>query len=299
LLSVEDCAKLILCCSVHFKLYDFIPSTKVKVSKLIDAAIIFPYIYSHTYVIPVFFWVGEKKNKKVPSPVNIMWDKVNVLISKLVPGIVLDDLLVYSKKWWHDALDITELGVIWEKLLASSLAVKYYLNKLKDPSEKFLPLLKIYDLSDEGQAYSLLSKFLVNFSKGVIVSKKKTTVGDTLCPAVYLNPHHVIILPAKIKNTTKNRFESVNVTIQCKNSLTDPGGDVISKQLGCDYLLWFFLGIDEDKNVTPKEYTEKKVKDALEKNQFGFLNGAGCVSPLSRDLLIVLKNQLDMKKKVT
>jgi len=211
------------------------------------------------------------------------WKEVNNQISRLIPGIQLEDLLVYSKKWWKMALNIHTIGTFWEKLITSSLAVKYYLHQLDSPGE-YLPLTKIYKLSNSAQAYPLLTLFSVNLSEGVIVPEKEVTVRDILSKAIYhnsqQNAHHDIILSANPNN----------IAIQCKYSFYDPGGDAISSQLvGCKYLLWFYLGCDEDSSDAPKNYKTEMVISALKENQLGFLNGAGCASPLSIDLLILLK----------
>jgi len=290
--KVREAAILILCCSVNFKLAEFLPSTRVPIKDLIDRSIIFPYL-DDSYVIPAFFWLGLNEtsvkmlNVANSAVVLSQWAEVQKEMQSIIPGFNLEDLYIYSKRWLTNAFSISHLGTLWEKLVSTSLATKYVLHSL-ETTNKTLPLCEFYYLSKSAQAYPILEKFSASLSNGIITPSDEVTVNDTLNNAVYhnlnvQNAHHDIILCASPHN----------IAIQCKNSLADPKGDTVKKQLtNCTHLLWFYPGFDEEDTTGPKDYRTRIVKDAIEEKKLGFLNGAGCVSLLTIDMVLVLKRIL-------
>jgi len=151
---------------------------------------------------------------------------------------------------------------------------------------------QIYHLAPDAQAKYMLSQISINFSMGIKKQKNEVTVKTKkLYPAIYWNSnvqkaHHDIILPAT----------PYNIAVQCKNSLTDPSGSTIARQLDCDYLLWFYPGCHEDQTDPPRDYRTDLVIDAVKQKRIAFLSGAGCASLLYVDLIIQLKNICNEKK---
>jgi len=303
-LSVRDCAILMLCCSVNYKISSqFLPSTKVEIKNLIDASIIFPQI-NNTYVIPAFLWINLDLQTEIKDFKEIFshWENVLLEMTQLVPGLYFDNLFIYSKKWWSSAFSLNAVGDIWENLVASSLVVKYCLHTLEKSPKPDIPLSDIYYTSKRAQAYPMISKLKVNFSDGIQFPLKEVTANDNPYPNALVHncnihkAHHDII----IRDTA----------VSCKCTLRDPQGKTIELQLdGCENLLWFYPGLKEVKGedvnevelppvkgedvneveLPPVNYRKEKVKDALARNCLGFLSGAGCVSHLSHEMIILLK----------
>jgi hypothetical protein len=293
-LDTHSAALLFLSCSVNFKLTSTVPTTQLSIQELEDQSIIFPYI-DNSYVIPIFFWLRLKSaNEKVYNK----WKAIQQEMEKLVPGLILDDLYIYTHKWFEQSLLLTDLGLLWEKLIVSSLAVKYYLTHIKD-NRDYLFLSEIYELDDGAQAKPILSKFMVNFCDGIIRQKKEILWNESsLLKAIYhniefQNAHHDIILAAKEYDGTK--MVECNIAVQCKNSLIKPKAGAISSQLTCDYLLWFYPKCHADH--PPKNYTTNDVKKALQNKRLGFLSGCGCASILYVDLIRVLKKMAKKNEK--
>jgi len=207
-------------------------------------------------------------------------------ITKLVPNLNFEDLLVSCSKWADKMKSLYDLGILWEKIIASSLAVKYilYREQKKLLATDSVKLSEIYELGEKAQAYPLLSSVNVNFSLGMRNHKKEVNSNDNLSRAVYLNSnvrdaHHDIILSA----------DPHNVAIQCKNSFKTPDGGIIKRQLDCEYLLWFFMGWDEENSIPPVDFRESEVIAALKEKRLGFVNGSGCTSLVVYDLINALK----------
>jgi len=280
---------LMLSCSVNFAMSGsgIIPSTALSVKDLIDVSIIFRYIES-SYVIPAFFWLGLEKIKKRTEEMDLVlkkWDTVLNVMANLIPGLEFGDLYIFYTKWQTGAYNLHHLGLVWEKLIASSLAVKYYLHTLGTAGP--IPMTTMYSLGPNAQAYQMLSQLSVNLSGGIITPMKEVRALQQLQPGVYLNSnsttaHHDIILSGTQKTP--------NIAVQCKNSLTDPYGSTIEKQLsGCEKLIWIYPGYEEEQKEPPKQYQVEAVKNALEHRKLCFLNGAGSASPLAIDLILQLK----------
>jgi len=285
-LDTQDAALLFLSCSVNFKLKKTIPGTKLLIDDLVAQSVIFPYL-DGSYVIPIFFWL-RLSPKSYNQEVYKKWLVVKKVMVSYIPGLDIDDLYIYTQKWFRKILLLAEIGILYEKLIVSSLAVKYFLTKIEENRE-YLFLTEIYEIDVKAQATGILSKFIVNFSNGIERPVNEKTVNCNLGKAIYhniqtTNAHHDIILSAKLGDGQKN------IAVQCKNSLISPGAATVAKQLiGCEYLLWFYPDCHEDQEKAPKEYRVEGVKHAIKNNYIGFLSGAGCASQLYINLIRVLK----------
>eukprot|EP01124_Arcella_intermedia_P023270 TRINITY_DN3654_c0_g2_i3.p1 TRINITY_DN3654_c0_g2~~TRINITY_DN3654_c0_g2_i3.p1 ORF type:complete len:627 (+),score=103.37 TRINITY_DN3654_c0_g2_i3:227-2107(+) len=285
--SVEDCAKILLFCSVNYKLTNYIPTTTIRIEDLQNKALIFPYL-DDSYVVPVMFWVGLNENmlRDLKSSPKILekWNEVMKKIETMIPGIDLNNLFISSGKWWNVAYDIYSLGSIWEKLFATSLVVKYYLARINRQIDD-IDFLDIYYLTESAQAYKTMLKTKVNFLKGLETPSSEASVKQKLDKAVYINSNihnarHDIVFYAK----------PANIMVQCKNSVYDPNGSTISLQLEKNHiLLWVYPGFKEDKPDPPKRFEVQSVKDSLKARQLAFLSGAGSISLITVDLIIQLK----------
>lgn len=72
-------------------------------------------------------------------------------------------------------LDLFNLGLCYEKLLASSLAVNYYLKTLGQ-DEKSILLNRIYEFGNDEKSKDLLRDFKVDFSSGIAIPDKECFV---------------------------------------------------------------------------------------------------------------------------
>ena len=93
----------------------------------------------------------------------------------------------------------------FESLLASSLAVKYYICLLSDPKssrDKNVEFTTIYDFKkEENISKTLLSKYKLNLSEGIFYPDSEALASDKLpCAVVHNknnhNAHHDILLPS-------------------------------------------------------------------------------------------------------
>ena len=196
---------------------------------------------------------------------------------------------VLCEKGLHD------IGIYYEDLIVSSLAVKYYLKWLVTNKE-VLSLLEIYD-NDSGDPrdndrmqHKILANLDVNFSEGIYLPEKETFANNTDLPKAVIHnkkiqqAHHDIIIPATSSDG------QVNIAMQCKASFELSGKRSIESQLQISkqdgdkvyQLFWFYLG-DEQRELSFESVA--------------FLNGSGCCNGPSLNLFELLK-KLKSKKKV-
>jgi len=238
-------------------------------------------------VIPTFLWSALEKEKIEYSTERIRWAQVKKEVQILVPGLEFSDLHITLDKWYHNLTDLRAAGDLWEKAVASSLAVKYKLLQIQEQTD-FFSLASIISVSQKSQAFNVLSRHAVSFSDGLKFPDTEMTCENVEEDAVYINSniqtaHHDIILSSK-------------VAVSCKFSILDPTGPTIADQLeGCDTLLWFYPGCNEKDSQPPKEYRTEIVTQALRDCRLAFVS-AGCVNSLTVELVRYLKESLTTKK---
>lgn len=125
--------------------------------------------------------------------------------------------------------DLYHLGIRYESLFASSLAVKYRVWKLANESvEDMISFCQIYDFggAESDQSRSLLSTLMTDLSQGIFYSEKEVFIQQELPHAVIHNKnshnaHHDIILPTN----------QGGIPISAKASVSLAGESVIDRQL--------------------------------------------------------------------
>ena len=149
------------------------------------------------------------------------------------------------------------LGMCYESLFASSLAVKYYLHKLEQKTNvQLLPLLELYNVADEdADTKGALSDIWVDFSSGMVLPEEESFVDSINIPNAIIHnfkthtAHHDIILPAKRNAKDVNRIVSVNIAVSCKASFDLSSDKTIQSQLKVSkkndapvgLLIWLYL----------------------------------------------------------
>jgi len=285
--NAKDFALLLLACTVHWlPVQGFLLGSKFEVEELVNDAVIFPYIIDPNqpccYVIPSIFWFGCSPHSEqgIKNQVRL----VEEALKTLVPGLNFCNLRLSFSRFWTATSNLTELGKIWEDLIAASLASKYCLWKQLHPNDEICVLSDIYHIEKTAYASQLLSSLHVNFSQGIKYLDSEVSCSDMIDPAIYVNgevttAHHDIIIWASSKN----------VAIQCKHSLSVPTAAKVKKQLnGTEHLLWFSLGTNEDL-PNPLKFKDKRVCKAIKGYKVVFLSGAGCVGPFNFDLCVLMK----------
>ncbi|KAJ3336728.1 hypothetical protein HDU83_009233, partial [Entophlyctis luteolus] len=197
--STEDLAHIILACSVHHvvKIDSTVPGTQIPWRTLTRNALVFPYL-DGCYVFPY----GIVWNAKVTSPGKATKKAVEDRCRELVPNLEIQDLFVsYDRLCAHD---LYNLGLAYESLFVSSLAVKYYLQLVQFGCADVC-LSDIYDLDDEeADGKTLMSDLIVNFSDGIsipAVEKAREFPEHAITHHKLIhNAHYDIIIPAKINN---------------------------------------------------------------------------------------------------
>ncbi|KAJ3371951.1 hypothetical protein HDU84_001229, partial [Entophlyctis sp. JEL0112] len=238
--STEDLAHIILACSVHHvvKLDSTVPGTQIPWRTLTRNALVFPYL-DGCYVFPY----GIVWNAKVTSPGRATKKAVEDRCRELVPNLEIQDMFVsYDRLCAHD---LYKLGLAYESLFVSSLAVKYYLQLVQFGCADVC-LSDIYDLDDEESVgKTLMSDLIVNFSDGISIPvvEKSTEYPEHAITHHKLihNAHYDIIIPAKINNNQCY----VPVSAKCSFRLSSKA--VMEKQLNTSrsrnqLLLWLYLG---------------------------------------------------------
>jgi len=285
-LSVREFSILLLACSVHWPWKgDYVAQTSLSAKNLVDAAVIFPYSGSDhpIFVIPSIYWQGFAAHADIA--VRAHWGEVVKELHSLVPGLEWKHLLISFEGWWTSALCLSEIGNMWEDLLAASLAVVYQLWQLENPGQASCALSQIYEIATKAQAFTLVDSMKVNFSQGIKYPDHEVTTNQNIGLAIYVNrnaptSHHDIIM-----------YSSPSpVAVQCKHSLQAPTANQLTQPLeGAQRLLWFYLGYDEDDSKPPKQFKGELIQSKIKAIELGFLSGAGCISGLNIDFLILMK----------
>ena len=276
----EEIAHILLACGVHWIVENEesnVPGTKIPWANLIQKSLVFPYL-DGCYLFPFsLVWrvaISPKTSNKRQDIENIC--------AELVPNLDVKDLYIS-----YDMLCCWEnynLGVGYETLFGSSLAVKYYLQSISTGSSgAYFSFPAVYDISSSDlPAFDIMAEYKVNFSQGIsLPSREVFANGADLGFAVVHNrnmhnAHHDLILPACVSGKT------VNIAVQAKASFDLSDKKTILKQLlvspkslePVKQLFWLYLG---------KNQREKKF------NSIVFLDGSGCCNGLALDFLILVK----------
>lgn len=296
--DVSEIAHIIMCCAVRWEvhnIYSRIPGTNKTWDDLIQKALIFPYV-ENCYVFPYnLIWLVRTPtstpiSQRARGQYTSRKKSIKEMCASKVPNLNINDLfLSYDKLRQYSLYNI---GICYETLFASSLAVKYYLRSLEQDTKK-VDFLDIYDLGcDEQAAFEGLE---VDFSKGIRLPDREifvTSPSVLNAKAVIDNKkagtaHHDIILPTKRSNA------SMNIAVQCKASFKLATEKAIQAQMKSsnvdgappvELLIWLYLG-------------NEKREESYQTENVAFMNGAGCCSGLALDMLILTKRLISKNNK--
>jgi hypothetical protein len=289
----DQIAHIILACGVHWRVYDKdgnVPGTNIPWEDLIQRALIFPYL-DDCYIFPfTLIW------RVAATPgMTYMKAAVKTKCAELVPNLDVKDLFISSDDIF--SCEIYDLGLGYETIFASSLAVKYYLSSISTTtnSNGYFRFPMIYDIHPSDPGQDIMNNYLVNFSEGVSLPLKEVFAGTSdLGLSIVHNKnipkaHHDLILPARTLN-----MRNVNIAVQAKASFKLSSKATISDQYlvspngvqQVQQLFWLYLGNEERETKYPS---------------IVFLNGSGCCHGLALDFLILVKRlkSLNQRKRKT
>jgi len=277
--TTESIAHILLACGVHWIVRNEesnVPGTEIPWSTLIQKSLVFPYL-DGCYIFPFsLVWrVATSDNTRDKK------EEIETKCAELVNNLDVKDLYIS-----YDTLcrwDNYNLGVGYETLFASSLAVKYYLRSISTANGRYFRFSDIYDISpSDSRASNIMNKYKVNFSKGIYLPSQEVFTNTADLEFVVVNnrnihnAHHDIILPALTDQGM------VNIAVQAKASLDLSGRATITKQLlvsptseeQVHQLFWLYLGQNQ----------RVEMFDSIL-----FLNGSGCCNGLALDFIILIK----------
>lgn len=262
--SLEEISHIILCCGVHWTVNDVslcVPGTEIQWSTLIQRSIIFPYL-DGCYLFPfTLVWrICEDSKKEAKS-------NIENYCRQTVKNLNVNDLFLSFDVVC--SYDIYRLGMYFEFLFASSLAVKYYICLLSDPMSK-----------------TLLSKYKLNLSEGIFYPDSEALASDKLPCAVVHNKnnrkaHHDILLPSDqgvIAVSAKASFVFNNEDLRKQLYISKNSNDKVIQ------LILLYLG------SPPKNEKEEKI---------AFIDGSGVCNGISLEMFKLvkkLKSQNNQKK---
>ena len=183
--------------------------------------------------------------------------------------------------------NLYQLGLLYESIFANSLAVKYYLCRLSDPtSGPWIPFEDVYSLLPEDNAGEMLFDIEVDFSSGIYLPQSEATPLTEKLPLAVIhnrlihNAHHDILL------ATNKGF----IPVSAKASFALSDKNVISSQLqikrkpendsvAVPLLIWLFLGASENTSAE----TRSKYPNVA------FIDGSGVCSGVSYDKIVYFK----------
>lgn len=260
---------------------------KFRYRDLVNEAVIFPYEVQEggrcSYTIPSVLFYSTDDHKA--DAVATHWKSVQEELAKKVPGLQWMQLFPTFTHWWWAALNIHDVGAMWEDVLASSLAVRYYLTSQCNPHGPWYKFTEIYQLEATTQGAQVLSSLEVDFHQGILRPSVEVNASTHLDSAIHINSkfpvaHFDIILQTK----------PLVAIIQAKNTLHRPKIAAIKKQAkGSHVLLWVSPGHDED-SAEPTKFKDAMIVSKLQQHRLAFLSGAGCVSPMNMDFIILMKH---------
>jgi hypothetical protein len=282
--SVNDICHILLSCGVHWRvgnLDDTVPGTEIKWNLLIQLSLVFPHL-DGCYVFPFhLMWRAKTPTMTEIETYHKIRSDIEDRCSCVIEGLNIEDLFHSYDKLC--SANLYNIGIYYETLFASSLAVKYYLKSIT-LNQKAINLLEIINLNTKHSAYKILKNYQVDFSGGIFLPDEKEALSsfNNLPKAVIHNKkkhnaHHDIILPA-ISNGTR-----LNIAVQCKASFDLSQKKTIESQLfvskeqeaqSVQQLIWLYLGEETREKGYPK---------------VAFLNGSRCCNGLSLSLFELLK----------
>jgi hypothetical protein len=283
----NDIPHILLCCGVHWEVRDInscVPGTTVLWADLISMSLVFPYL-DNCYIIPFrLMWAAKTPINRQKGDYTKTRAGIVDSCKLLIPNFDINNLFVSYDNLRQ--LNLYNLGMCYESLFASSLAVKYYLCKLEHPNQSLFSILDIYDVGKEdAKTLETLSDIYVDFSFGMFLPEQEASVDQNLPSAVIHNckthnAHHDIILPAS----------EGNIVVSCKASFNLSSDKTIQSQLkksktndeSVRLLMWLYLGNH------PREEQYKNVV---------FINGSGCCNGLTMDMFILIKKLISQNNK--
>jgi hypothetical protein len=276
--SDKDIAQILLICSVPFEVSDTgcVPGTEIPWSTLIQTSIVFPHL-NNCFVFPFELIFSE-------NTYYYMWNKqraVKKICCGLIKNLDIEDLFTPYDELCN--LDVYNLGIRFERLFVSSLAVKYYLHSTGGK----IKFTEIYDFrgAEEAKSKLLMEPYMVDFSDGIFSPSTEAFVNSLSLPATSIihngSPQNTdcdIILPAFKGN------ERVNIPVSLKTSFELPEEEgiddderrVSKKPKNVETRIWlsFFVDSEEAKNIA---------------NNVAILNSSGCCNGLALDKFAMLK----------
>ncbi len=190
-----------MCCGVQWKVRsidDCVPATQIVWKHLIQSSLVFPYL-DDCYIFPFhLIWAAKTLRSRIKGDYRTREGIKKICLQHVANLGVINLYVSYDTL---RQLDLFNLGLCYEKLLASSLAVKYYL-KTVGQNQKSILLNRIYEFGKDEKSKDLLSDLNVDFSSGIAIPDKECSVNmENLSRAVIHNiktrtAHHDIILPA-------------------------------------------------------------------------------------------------------
>jgi hypothetical protein len=257
----------------------FIPGTSIVWNDLIAKSLIFPYHETH-YLFPYnLVWSNPDYEPDRRYHIEELRNAVKVVYKSLVNNLEMEHL--FPKYSDIGVSDIHPQGMIFERLIASSFAVKYYLCKLTT-GENDVSFRSLYR-SEFAEWSTILDVRTFDFSQGLNLPLTGEVVGSkTLAHAVtwnveLRNAHHDLILYSK----------QGSIPVQLKYSFDTPTTYQLDDQLKVhrngqetvDKLIWVSLAdLPEIRRKLP-QYLDRVV----------FLNGSGVCNGMSWDMLCSFK----------
>ena len=294
--TAEKISCIIMACGVHWKVQvnSEVPGTDIVWNDLIQLSIIFPYTKGY-YLFP-FHLIWSMAS--YTSPGGISYDiaekkkDIETICEKRINNFSMKNLFFSYDDLGQKSL--YEIGIYYEDLIVSSLAVKYYLKSLVK-KKPVLSLLEIYDIDsgdprdNDRKEHQILANFNVDFSAGIDLPEQEVFANANNLPKAVIHnknvhqAHHDILLPA-ISNDSQ-----INIAVQCKASFDLKGKSTIDSQLQISkqntdpmhQLFWFYLG--------------EESRESNYGRKVAFLNGSGCCNGLSLNLFEMFK-KLKSKK---
>jgi hypothetical protein len=277
--SVHEMAHILLACGVRYDVEDsstVVPGTAIPWKSLIARSIVFP--HGKGYVFPFsYLWI----KKETPNNIKSQAQKdIESLCSTIVKGLHIKDL-----HFNYDSLckcNLKNIGLSFEKMIAASLAVRYYLISLSTTDNSKITLANIYSFetdSGEDSAEVQLGSVTVDLHNGIAYPETEFFKNSDNTPfdsAIIhnikaANAHHDLFIPTGLGL----------IPIQVKSSFDKPKASYLRSQfqiskgspVPLDYLI-----------VVTLEVEKTEIVDSIV-----YLSGRGAINGLTLCLYTYLK----------